>query len=740
MSSKGDDNRNKLDEEEIVKRTEIDPHKPIHEKRNIGIIAHIDAGKTTTTERILFYTGITDKIGEVHDGKATMDFMKQEQDRGITIQSAATTVFWRSPETDKWLGRPNYMEFNIIDTPGHVDFTIEVERSLKVLDGAVCVLDAANGPEAQTGTVWRQSNRHGVPRMIFINKIDKNTANFKYSIEGISKKLSSSLFILQIPVGSGSSFSGIIDVIRMKFLRWSGVCGERYAVENISDDLMNIAKDGRDALINALLVNAPYQMSEDYISNGDIPNEEIEKEIRRQTIGLLGFPVLCGSAYKNTGVETLLDAVVKYLPNPSEKLVKTAAGDVVNCDPKGPLVALIFKIVKDPFAGTLMYIRIYSGTLQKGMDYKIARTGQTVRFSSISIMRAAERNRVSLVCAGSIATITAQDEFTTGDTMTTDVKYALTGIVVPPKVLSASIKPKNKSDINVLLNALNILVREDPSFSYENNSDTNSVVIFGMGELHLDVKVTLLKEQGIEVDVGRPVVRYRETIKAESCPIKFSYEHKKQSGGKGQYAKIDFRVEAMDDSNSPNEFKSEIFGASVREAFFKDIWDGIQESCESGPQTKSPVTGLKFVLYDGKEHCVDSDALSFYLAGKYFATDLLKNALQEGKMELLEPMVSIEVTNVSVAVLGDVAGLLAKKGGVITEQSSEINNKDTHNSSDSAMYTIAAQMPLENTLGLITELRAKTQGLATYTQEPNGYRKVSEHRAKLICAEKGFVS
>jgi elongation factor G len=721
---------------------DIDPDKPINEKRNIGIIAHIDAGKTTTTERILFYTGITTKIGEVHEGKATMDFMKQEQDRGITIQSAATTVSWRSPETDFWYGSKIRSEFNIIDTPGHVDFTIEVERSLKVLDGAVCVLDAANGPEAQTGTVWKQANRHCVPRMIFINKIDKITANFESCKREIIRKLDSRILILQIPVGHGPTFQGIIDVIRMKFLKWSGVCGERYTVCDLDDTLLVTARNGRDELINTLLSNASEDMSQKYLYEGDLSNEEIESEVRKQTIAMQGFPVLCGSAYKNTGVETLLDAVVKYLPTPKEKVIRTVDGELVDCNPNGPLIALIFKIVKDPFAGTLMYIRIYSGTFQKGKDYKIPRTGQTIRFSSMFVVRALDRYRVDRALAGSIIAITATADVVTGDTITSDIRFVLTGITVPPRVLSLSIRPKDGCTVEHLLKELEVLAREDPSFCYEYDSESKSIVIYGMGELHLEVKITLLTEQGVHVEVGKPMVQYRETVRL-TAPVSFEYEHKKQTGGKGQYAKVCVRVEALDDMNAENEFKHEIFAASVRESFFKDIWSGMRESLCSGPQTKSPVTGIKVVLYDGKEHSVDSDAMSFYLCGRYCMTEFLKEMIDKNQMELLEPMVSLEVTNVSADNLGAVTGLIAQKGGSITDQVNDFNGSDQQRALDQTQsyttYTIRAEMPLENTIGLITDLRARTQGLSTYTQENNGYRRVSAQRVAQIRVAKGTL-
>ena len=692
---------------------------PLKYKRNIGVIAHIDAGKTTTTERILFYTGISKKMGEVHDGQATMDFMKQERERGITIGSAATTV--------PWVYAGQEYQFNIIDTPGHVDFTIEVERSLKVLDGAFCVIDGANGVEAQTGTVWRQANRYNVPRIVFVNKIDKQTADFAFSINTVVEKLGAKVFVMQVPVsstgglGNGNDFIGILDIVCKKLLKWSGAPGEMYTTHEIPETHMAVFSEYRERLVSELMEFADDGMQERFIVEGDVFSvSEIENEVRRQTLEVKGFPVMVGSAYKNTGVQTLLDAAVKYLPNPTEKATKLLdletnkpSDEVLACDENGPFVALVFKIVKDPFAGKLIYLRIYSGTLEKGRDYKIARTRKNIRISSVFKMHATERKRIEEdeARAGEIVVMTGQTDLCTGDTITSDMSKVLEAILVPEKVLSLSIRPKEKIESSILINALDDLAMEDPSFTYEYMRDSGELVVYGMGELHLEIKIDLLQENlGMGIHVGQPKVRYRESIRGK--PFAFHYEHKKQSGGRGQYAVIDLRIEPLDDINAPVEFKSEIVGMAISKEFFGAIEDGIRETCMSGIITKSPVTGIRAVLFDGKQHTVDSDIMSFNLCGKYAMTEIMKEAYSKGNMVLMEPIVKAEFTNISPDDFGAVTGLISSRSGNIIE-----TKKDNRTNTE----TIVALIPLEQTLNMITALRACTKGQGTYTQELDGY-------------------
>lgn len=692
---------------------------PLKYKRNIGIIAHIDAGKTTTTERILFYTGISKKMGEVHDGQATMDFMKQERERGITIGSAATTV--------PWVYQGQEHQFNIIDTPGHVDFTIEVERSLKVLDGAFCVIDGANGVEAQTGTVWRQANRYNVPRIVFVNKIDKPTADFAFSVNTVREKLGAKVFILQIPVsstgrlGNGNDFIGIIDIVGKRLLKWSGAPGEPYTSEEIPDAYMPIFSEYREGLISELMEFASDEMQVRFLEEGDVfTTEELEAEIRKQTLAIQGFPVFVGSAYKNTGVQTLLDGAVKYLPNPTEKATRLLdletnkpSDEILPCDENGPFVALVFKIVKDPFAGKLIYLRVYSGTLEKGKDYKIARTRKNIRISSVFKMHATERTRIDEddATAGEIIVITGQTDLCTGDTITSDMSKVLEAILVPEKVLSLSIRPKEKIESSVLINALDDLAMEDPSFTYEYVRDSGELVVYGMGELHLEIKISLLEEAlGMGIHIGQPKVRYRESIRGK--PFTLHYEHKKQSGGRGQYGVIDLRIEPLENINAPVEFKSEIVGMAISKEYFGSIEDGVMETCMSGIITKSPVTGVRIVLFDGKQHTVDSDNLSFNLCGKYAMTEVMKEAYARGDMVVMEPIVRAEFTNISPDDFGAVTGLISSRSGSITE-----TIKDPRTNTE----TIVASIPLEQTLNMITALRACTKGQGTYTQEVEGY-------------------
>jgi elongation factor G len=688
--------------------------------RNIGIIAHIDAGKTTTSERVLYYTGIISKIGEVHDGETTLDFMAEERTRGITIGSAATQCYWNYEN--------NEYRINLIDTPGHVDFTIEVERSLRVLDGAVCVFDGVEGVQTQTMTVWRQAEKYKVPRIIFINKLDRIGADFYYSVQTVIDRLNAKPIVMQIPVGSESTLSGCIDLIKMKYIKWSGNKGENYEELEIPEDMKEKSLEYSKKITEELLYLVDDEEAIHKFYNGEDPFSPQQKEelIRKLTIEVKVFPVFCGSAYKNIGVQTLLNGVIQFLPSPLDiQFVhgKKIDGSLTQVEMKddAPFTALVFKITKDKFAGKLSFIRIYSGVLNKSTDLYLPRTKKGMKVGRFVKMHANTRTEIFEGHSGDIVALIGDYDFITGETICTkDNQLFLESIQIPERVISLALIPKSRNDRDKLLVAVQERSKEDPSFAY--SSEENSFRISGMGELHLEIITNSFRDDyKVAFDIGRPEITYKEAI-VESTDI--HYEHKKQSGGRGQYAIIDLKIEPID-CNSEIEFVDKIVGGVIPSSYVPSVEKGIRSACAKGPISKSEVKGFRVTLYDGKTHDVDSSNLAFELC----AAAAMREVMSKVNMQLLEPIMLIEVEPISESHLGRVQSLVSMKRGRL---------KDTFNIPNSNNKRLIGTIPLSETSTFITDLRHQTQGESSFSISFHNYEFVPQIIVQQIRKEKGM--
>jgi len=669
---------------------------PIEDYRNFGIMAHIDAGKTTTTERILYYTGKSHKIGEVHEGAATMDWMEQEQERGITITSAATTAFWREKR------------LNIIDTPGHVDFTIEVERSLRVLDGAVCVLDSNQGVEPQTETVWRQGDKYKVPRIVFANKMDKIGADFFKCLDDIKTRLGARPVAIQLPIGSEQNFKGVIDLVRMKGVVWDDESlGAKYHDIDIPADLLEQAKKHREQMVEAAVELDDDAMTA-YLEGKEPDEATLRKLIRKAVITGTFFPVLCGSAFKNKGVQPLLDAVVDYLPSPLDvppiKGVDDKGNEVVRKSRDSePFAALAFKIMDDPFVGTITFCRIYSGTLASGTGVVNSTKERKERIGRMLLMHANNREDIKEAYAGDIVALAGLKEVRTGDTLCDPQKpVILEKMEFPEPVIEIAIEPKSKADQEKLGVALTKLATEDPSFRVSTDQESGQTILKGMGELHLDIKVDILKRTyKVDANIGAPQVAFREKITQR---VEHSYTHKKQTGGSGQFAAIKILCEPTA-PGTPFEFVDEIVGGAVPKEYIPGVEKGLESVLGSGVLAGFPVVDLKVTLTDGKYHDVDSSALAFEIC----ARQCLREALQKGKPVLLEPIMKVEVVTPE-DYTGSVIGDLNSRRG-------QIQGQDMRGNAN----VINAMVPLMNMFGYVNNLRSMSQGRATFTMQFDHY-------------------
>ena len=684
--------------------------------RNFGIMAHIDAGKTTTTERILFYTGKSHKIGEVHDGAATMDWMEQEQERGITITSAATTTFWEGRDGRK-------RRFNIIDTPGHVDFTIEVERSLRVLDGAIALLDANAGVEPQTETVWRQANKYNVPRMIFVNKMDKIGADFFRSVEMIRERLGARPVVMQLPIGAESEFAGVIDLIEMKALVWkSENLGAEWDVVDIPAELADRAAEYREALIETV-VELDDAAMEAYLEGSEPDNDTIRRLIRKGACEVQFFPVFCGSAFKNKGVQPLLDAVVDFLPSPLEVPAikgidaKTEEETTRESSDEAPLSMLAFKIMNDPFVGSLTFCRIYSGRLETGVSLMNTVKGKRERIGRMLQMHSNSREDIKEAFAGDIVAIAGLKETTTGDTLCDPLKpVILERMEFPDPVISIAVEPRTKGDQEKMGLALNRLAAEDPSFRVKSDEESGQTIISGMGELHLDIIVDRMKREfKVEANVGAPQVAYRETITREAD---IDYTHKKQSGGSGQFARVKIKFEPNPEGED-FAFESTVVGGNVPKEYIPGVEKGIRSVMDSGPVAGFPMLGVKATLMDGAYHDVDSSVLAFEIA----ARAAFREGAQKAGAQLLEPIMKVEVVTPE-DYMGDVIGDLNSRRGQIA--GTETRGVDT---------VIGAMVPLANMFGYVNSLRSMSQGRAQYTMHFDHYDPVPQAVAQEIQAK-----
>ncbi|KFB09926.1 elongation factor G [Nitratireductor basaltis] len=677
----------------------------LEDYRNFGIMAHIDAGKTTTTERILFYTGKSHKIGEVHDGAATMDWMEQEQERGITITSAATTTFWEGRDGKK-------RRFNIIDTPGHVDFTIEVERSLRVLDGAIALLDANAGVEPQTETVWRQADKYHVPRMIFCNKMDKIGADFYRSAEMVKSRLGATPVVMQLPIGAENDFAGVIDLIEMKALVWqSENLGAAWDIVEIPADMQAKAEEYREQLIETA-VEMDEAAMERYLE-GEMPsNDELRKLIRKGTIEVKFFPMFCGSAFKNKGVQPLLDGVVDFLPSPLEVPAikgvdpKTEGEISRKSSDEEPLSMLAFKIMNDPFVGSLTFCRIYSGVLNKGVSLQNTVKDKRERIGRMLQMHSNSRSDLEVAYAGDIVALAGLKETTTGDTLCDPLKpVILERMEFPDPVIQIAIEPKTKGDQEKMGLALNRLAAEDPSFRVKSDEESGQTIIAGMGELHLDIIVDRLKREfKVEANVGAPQVAYRETI---TKAAEIDYTHKKQSGGSGQFARVKIIFEPNTESEE-FEFESKIVGGSVPKEYIPGVQKGIESVLSSGPVAGFPMLGVKATLVDGAYHDVDSSVLAFEIA----ARAAFREGAQKAGAQLLEPIMKVEVVTPEEYV-GSVIGDLNGRRGQIQGQEPR-----------GIATVINAMVPLANMFKYVDNLRSMSQGRAQYTMQFDHYEPV----------------
>jgi len=683
---------------------------PLARTRNIGIMAHIDAGKTTTTERILYYTGKTYKIGEVHEGAAVMDWMVQEQERGITITSAATTCRWK----DNWI--------NIIDTPGHVDFTVEVERSLRVLDGAVAVFDAVAGVEPQTETVWRQANKYGVPRICFINKMDRIGADFFKAVNEIKDRLDATVALIQLPIGAEGHFRGMVDLLAMKALVWDDGMGEKWRDEDIPADMVEAADHWRHQLVD-VLSNTDDTIMEKYLGDEDITADDLRKALRRATIANEVVPVICGTAFKNKGVQPLLDAVIDYLPSPID-LPAVKGLDLKGIeelerppDDKAPFAALAFKIMSDPHVGKLTYFRVYSGSIKKGDAVLNSTKDRKERIGRILQMHANHREDKTIIFAGDIVATVGLKQTTTGDTLCDpNSPIVLETLEFPEPVIHVAIEPKTKVDQDKLTDALQRLSEEDPTFQKHTDVDTGQTIIAGMGELHLEVLVDrMLREFRVDAHVGKPQVAYRETIRKPVEKVEERYV--RQTGGRGQYGHVVLNVEPTGPGGG-YEFVDKIVGGIIPKEYISSIDAGIQESLQSGVLAGYPMVDVRATLVHGSYHDVDSSEMAFKIAGSL----AIKKATRLAHPVLLEPIMAVEVVTPD-DYMGDVIGDISSRRG-------RIEGVDQRGSSQ----VIKGQVPLGDMFGYATDLRSRTQGRATYTMQFHSYQEVPESISREIVA------
>lgn len=681
--------------------------------RNIGIMAHIDAGKTTTTERILFYTGVNYKIGETHDGASTMDWMEQEQERGITITSAATTCYWKNNQ------------INIIDTPGHVDFTVEVERSLRVLDGAVAVFDGKEGVEPQSETVWRQADKYDVPRICFVNKMDKLGADFYFTVKTIVDRLKARPLVIQLPIGSENDFVGVVDLVEQRALVWRGetALGEKYEIEEIPADLVEKAEQYRQELLEAV-AETDDELLEKFLGGEELTVAEIKAGIRKLTVASEAYPVLCGSAFKNKGVQPMLDAVIDYLPTPLD--VPAVQGHdakdaelVIERHPDAtePFSALAFKVAAHPFFGKLTYVRVYSGKVAQGAQVLNSTKGKKERIGKLFQMHSNKENPVEEATAGHIYAFIGLKDVTTGDTLTDpSAPVVLESMTFPEPVIDVAIEPKTKGDQEKLSTAIQKLAEEDPTFRVKLDEETGQTVIGGMGELHLDILVDRMRREfKVEANVGKPQVAYRETIRR--TVEKIDYTHKKQTGGSGQYAKVQMTFEPLDPAEGElYEFENKVTGGRVPREYIPSVDAGVQSAMQLGVLAGFPLVGVKAILLDGAAHDVDSSEMAFKIAGSM----ILKEAVRKADPVLLEPVMAVEVRTPE-DYMGDVIGDINSRRGMIQSMEDATGVK-----------VIRAQVPLSEMFGYVGDLRSKTQGRAVYSMQFDSYAEVPRNVADEI--------
>ena len=693
---------------------------PINRYRNIGIVAHVDAGKTTTTERVLFYTGLSHKIGEVHDGAATMDWMEQEQERGITITSAATTCFWQGMQQQF-----DQHRVNIIDTPGHVDFTIEVERSLRVLDGAVVVLCGSSGVQPQTETVWRQANKYEVPRMVFVNKMDRAGADFEMVVSQLRERLGCNAVPIQMTIGAEEDFKGVIDLIKQKAIIWSeDDMGMTFEYEDIPAELEDKVAEMREYMVEAA-AEATEELMTKYLDEGELTEEEIKEGIRIRTLANEIVPILGGSAFKNKGVQAVLDAVIEYLPSPTE--VKAIEGTLEDgetvvtrpSDDNEPFSALAFKIATDPFVGTLTFFRVYSGKLESGTGVYNAVKQKKERVGRMVQMHSNSREEIKEVLAGDIAAAIGLKDVTTGDTLCdADNVVILERMEFPEPVISVAVEPKSKADQEKMGIALGKLAQEDPSFRVKTDEETGQTIISGMGELHLDIIVDRMRREfSVEANIGKPQVAYRERI---TTTTEIEGKFVRQSGGRGQYGHVWVKFEPADDTSAEGlEFVNEIVGGIVPREYIPAVNKGIEEQMQNGVLAGYPLLGLKATLYDGSFHDVDSSEMAFKIA----ASMATKKLAEVGGAELLEPMMQVEVVTPEEN-MGDVVGDLNRRRGLIQGMDENSSGK-----------IVNAEVPLAEMFGYATDLRSATQGRATYTMEFSKYAPAPSNVAQDIISK-----
>lgn len=678
-------------------------------------MAHIDAGKTTCTERILYYTGKSHKIGEVHEGNATMDWMEQEQERGITITSAATTCFWKAHESDE------EHRINIIDTPGHVDFTIEVERSLRVLDGAVAVFDGVAGVEPQSETVWRQADKYNVPRMCFVNKLDRTGASFERCVSMIKDRLGATAAVLQLPIGIEDTFTGVVDLVKMKAVIWKGDdLGASYDYTDIPADLQDQAEIARAELVD-VVASLDDEVLEAYLNGDELTEAQLKKCIRKGTIEGNITPVLCGSAFKNKGVQTLLDAVIYYLPSPidippAKGFTVTRAGDVtgevdVVASDDGKMLGLAFKVMNDPFVGSLTFVRVYSGILRAGTSVVNTVKGEKERIGRLLLMHANNREDIKEACAGDIVAVAGLKKTTTGDTLCEEgVSIILEKMDFPEPVIEVAVEPKTIADQDKMSVAISRLVAEDPSLRVKSDPETNQTVLAGMGELHLEIIVDRMKREfKVEANIGEPQVAYRETI---TKAYEIDYTHKKQSGGAGQYA----RIKVLFEPSEGYSFESKVVGGNVPKEYIPAVDKGIQDACNSGVLAGYPLINFKATLLDGAYHDVDSSALAFEIAAKA----AFREGAAKAGAKILEPMMKVEVITPE-DFMGDVIGHLNSIRGQILGMEQRANAQ-----------VISANVPLASMFGYVSTLRSMTQGRAQYSMQFSHYEQVPQNIADTI--------
>jgi len=696
---------------------------PINRYRNIGICAHVDAGKTTTTERVLFYTGVNHKLGEVHDGAATTDWMVQEQERGITITSAAVTTFWQGSRAQF----PDKYRINVIDTPGHVDFTIEVERSLRVLDGAVMVFCGTSGVEPQSETVWRQANKYGVPRIVYVNKMDRQGANFLRVVEQIKKRLGHTPVPVQLAIGAEENFQGQIDLIKMKAIYWNDEDkGMTYREEEIPAELAELAAEYRSNMVESA-AEANEELMNKYLEEGDLSNEEIKAGLRQRTLACEIVPAVCGSSFKNKGVPLVLDAVIDFLPAPDEvpsiKGVSPDNDEIVDerhSSDDEPFAALAFKIATDPFVGTLTFVRVYSGVLSSGDSVINSVKSKKERVGRMVQMHANQREEIKECRAGDIAALIGMKDVTTGDTLCDpDKQIVLERMDFPEPVIHVAVEPKTKADQEKMGIALGKLAQEDPSFRVKTDEESGQTIIGGMGELHLDIIVDRMKREfGVEANIGKPQVAYREMIR-NKCEIEGKFV--RQSGGRGQFGHCWIRFEPSDEGQEGLEFKNEVVGGVVPKEYIPAIQKGIEEQMKNGVLAGYPLLGLKATVFDGSYHDVDSNEMAFKIA----ASMATKQLSQKGGAVLLEPIMKVEVVTPE-DYMGDVMGDLNRRRGLIQGMEDTVSGK-----------VIRAEVPLGEMFGYATDVRSMSQGRASYSMEFLKYAEAPANIAEAIIKKQG---